>query len=401
MGPGWESHPLSAAPTGLVDHLYVHVPFCRTRCGYCDFASEPLAAHVRSGAVEAYVEAVLRELEFAGSWLSRPLATLYVGGGTPTTLPRPALLRLLAGLAALVGPNTEFTVEANPESVEPTLLDELAGVGVTRLSLGVQSFSPVLRGNLGRRTPLGAVAAAVRTVREVGWPEWSLDVVFGIPGQDTVSLEADLEAAVSAGPPHISVYDLTYTEAFAKSIERRLGQGERERAEEFADEAYAGVSESLARAGYARYEVSNYARPGHESRHNLAYWRGCDYVGLGASAVGTVGMTRWTNPRGVTAYLEGQAPDVEVLSPELRRLERVMLGLRTAEGVSDDEAAGVVHSAEVERLLALGLLERRYATLRMSPRGLDLGNAVLAAVLRSPEEISPVPGRSHSSTPRV
>ncbi len=401
MGPKRESHPLSAAPTGLVDHLYVHVPFCRTRCGYCDFVSETLAGHVRSGAVEEYVGAVLRELDVARPWLFRPLATVYVGGGTPTSLPRPALLRLLAGLAALVGPDTEFTVEANPETVDPTLLAELAGVGVTRLSLGVQSFLPVLLGNLGRRTPPGAAAAAVQAVREAGWPDWSLDLVFGTPGQDTVSLEADLEAAVSAGPPHISVYDLTYTEAFGRRVERRLGPGERERAEEFAEEAYAGVSESLARAGYARYEVSNYAWPGHESRHNLAYWRGCDYIGLGAAAVGTVGMTRWTNPRGVTAYLEGGTPDVEVLSPELRRLERVMLGLRTAAGVSDDEAAGVVHAAEVDRLAALGLLERRYATLRMSPRGLDLGNAVLAAVLRSPEEISPAPGRSHSSTPRV
>ncbi len=385
----------------MTEHLYVHVPFCRTRCGYCDFASEPLARHLRAGAVEAYVTAVLEELDLARPRLSHPLATLYVGGGTPTALPRESLLRLLAGLAPMLGSGTEFTVEANPETVDAALLADLPAAGVTRLSLGVQSFSPALLGNLGRRTPPGAAAAAVQAVREAGWREWSLDLVFGIPGQDAVALAADLEAAVSAGPPHISVYDLTYTDAFARSVERRLGVDERARAEEFAESAYAGVSERLAAAGYARYEVSNYALPGHESRHNLAYWRGCDYVGIGASAVGTVGMMRRTNPMGVAAYLAGEPVEIEVLTPEVRRLERVMLGLRTAEGVSEEEAEGVVYATEVERLEALGLLDKRCATLRLSPRGLDLGNAVLAAVLRSPDEIFPVPGRSHSSAPRV
>lgn len=385
----------------MTEHLYVHVPFCRARCGYCDFASEPLARHLRTGAVDAYVTAVLRELDLAETLLSRPLATLYIGGGTPTAVPRESLLRLLAGFAPMLGSGTEFTVEANPETVDVGLLADLAAAGVTRLSLGVQSFSPVLLENLGRRTPPGAAAAAVRAVREAGWREWSLDLVFGIPGQDAAALALDLEAAVSAGPPHISVYDLTYTEAFARSLDRRLGVDERVRAEEFAESAYAGISEALAGAGYARYEVSNYAVPGHESRHNLAYWHGCDYVGIGASAVGTVGMMRRTNPMGVAAYLGGGPPDVEVLTPELRRLERVMLGLRTAEGVSEGEAEGVVHAREVERLAALGLVEKRCATLRLSPRGLDLGNAVLAAVLRSPDEIFPVPGRSHNCVPRV
>jgi oxygen-independent coproporphyrinogen-3 oxidase len=301
----------------------------------------------------------------------------------------------------MLGSGTEFTVEANPETVDAGLLADLAAAGVTRLSLGVQSFSPTLLGNLGRRTPPGAAAAAVQAVHEVGWREWSLDLVFGIPGQHAAALAADLEAAISAGPPHISVYDLTYTAAFARSLEQRLGAGERARAEEFAESAYAGVSEVLAAAGYVRYEVSNYALLGHESRHNLAYWRGRDYVGIGASAVGTVGMMRRTNPMGVAAYLGGGQPDVEVLTPELRRLERVMLGLRTAEGVSEEEAEGVVHASEVERLAVLGLVEKRCATLRLSPRGLDLGNAVLAAVLRSPDEIFPVPGRSHNSVPRV
>lgn len=385
------------APPGPVEHVYVHVPFCRARCGYCDFPSELLARHLRSGAVGEYVAAVAAELHAAGPWLSRPLSTLYVGGGTPTALPRADLLRLLDAFAPLLGADTEFTVEANPETVDASLLSALAQAGVNRVSLGVQSFSPDLLRALGRRTPPGAAAAAVEALYGHGWREWSLDLVFGIPGEDAAALEADLAAAVAAGPPHLSVYDLTYTEAFARAVDRRLGGGARAAAEEFAEAAYAGVSERLAEAGYVRYEVSNYARPGHESRHNLAYWRGRDYVGLGAAAVGTVGMRRRTNPAGVAAYLAGGDPDVEVLTPEVRRLERVMLGLRTAEGVPLEETRGVVHEAEVERLLARGLLEERCATLRLSPRGLDLGTAVLAAVLRSPEEVLPVPGRPHSA----
>jgi len=182
------------------------------------------------------------------------------------------------------------------------------------------------------------------------------------------------------------VYDLTYTDRFARRLESQQGPDGRAAAEEFADAHYALVSDRLSVAGYRRYEVSNYALSGHESRHNLGYWRGEDYVGLGASAVSTVGGTRWTNPRSVVAYVAGEPAEVELLSPRVRLFERAMLGLRTAEGVTERGVEDVVDAAELKRFVGLGLVERRCATLRLSPRGLDLGNAVLAAVLRSPEE---------------
>ncbi len=317
--------------------------------------------------------------------MARPLETLYVGGGTPTAAPVALLIDLLETLRPFVGPRTEFTVEANPETLVESTLDAFRGGGVTRVSLGVQSFSPEALRSLGRRVAPGAAERAVELLRLGDWHEWSIDLVFGIPGQDLAAFEADLSAAMAVEAPHISVYDLSYTDEYARRLERRRGPGARREAEALAEEHYPRVSEILAEAGYQRYEVSSYCRPGHESRHNQAYWRGADYLGWGASAVSTLGMRRWANPAGVAAYLACEPPEEEHLTPAIKRYERVMLGLRTAAGVPWSLAEKAVDHEAVERLMELGLLEKRCATLLPSPRGLDLGTAVLAAVLRSPE----------------
>ena len=363
----------------------MHLPFCRTRCAYCDFASETIGPHLRSGALDSYVKALRRELALLEPLLERPLDTVYVGGGTPTALPPRLLDELLTDLDRLVGSGSEFTVEANPESLNDDTLGLFRLHRVTRISVGVQSFLRSGLVALGRRTPPGAAAGALAAIARNGWDEWSLDLVFGIPGQDLSALEDDLAAAVAARPPHISVYDLTYTDRFARRLESVQGPPARAAAEEFADAHYATVTDRLCSAGYRRYEVSNYALSDHESRHNLGYWRGEDYVGLGTAAVSTVGNTRWTQPRSVAAYLAGEPAEVEFLPPAVRRFERVMLGLRMSEGVSEEVLAGVVDEEELARCVELGLVERGCATIRLSPRGLDLGNAVLAAILRSPE----------------
>ncbi len=375
----------SSAASHRARHLYVHLPFCRTRCAYCDFASETIGPHLRSGALDSYVKALRRELALLEPLLERPLDTVYVGGGTPTALPPRLLDELLTDLDRLVGSDSEFTVEANPESLNDDTLGLFRLHRVTRISVGVQSFLPSGLAALGRRTPPGAAAGALAAIARNGWDEWSLDLVFGIPGQDLSALEDDLAAAVAARPPHISVYDLTYTDRFARRLESVQGPPARAAAEEFADAHYATVTDRLCAAGYRRYEVSNYALTGHESRHNLGYWRGEDYVGLGTAAVSTVGDTRWTQPRSVAAYLAGEPAEVEFLGPAVRRFERVMLGLRTADGISEEVLAGVVDEEELARCVELGLVEKGCATIRLSPRGLDLGNAVLAAILRSPE----------------
>ncbi len=362
-------------------HLYVHLPFCRRRCAYCDFASEPLAAHQASGRVEPYLSRVREEIEAAGEILAPALETIYLGGGTPTALPRELLLPFVGVLAERLAPGGEFTVEANPETVDRLLLEELRAAGVNRLSLGIQSFSEELRCTLGRQVPQEAVNDAIETVTEVGWREWSLDLVYGIPGASLDDLLSDVERALSCGPAHISLYDLTYTDSFAARLRRRSGPQTRELAESAAEEHYAQVVDRLEEAGYRRYEVSNFALAGHESRHNQAYWRLEDYMGVGAAAVSTVGLRRWTNPRRVRAYLEARSPEAETLDERTKMIERAMLGLRTREGVLMAEVGLVLDEDGLARMREAGFAQVEEGYLRLGRRGLDLGNSVIADLL--------------------
>lgn len=414
-----------------IKHLYVHIPFCQSRCAYCDFASEPVAPHARAGRVEGYLEALRAELAThiaadrgaraatdratrAGAPPAGPVETIYMGGGTPTALPREALVMLVRELAALqpcarTGTQVagspaeagaasraaagaqqplrpEFTIEANPGTVDAPLLERLAGAGVTRLSLGVQSFAPALRATLGRRVAQEGIEAALAAIAETDWQEWNLDLLFGIPGQTWREAAVDLDAAVAARPAHVSLYDLTYTAAFQTHVEATLGAQARLAAAAFVERHYADAVARLEKADYLRYEVSNFALPGHECRHNQAYWRGEDYLGIGAAAVSTAGGERRTNPRSVKEYLVGHPPGIEVLSPTTRLWEKAMLGLRTSEGVEEAAVLPVLDKEARDRLLTQGCLERRCGKLRLNPGFLDVSNAVISALLASPEE---------------
>lgn len=367
-------------------HLYVHVPFCRSRCAYCDFASEPLAPHARAGRVATYVGALRAELERESPCLGLPLETAYLGGGTPTALPPDLLFPLVQSVARLVGPGGEFTVETTPNTADERTLTGLREAGATRLSLGVQSFAPALRRALGRRCTETELDQAFAAVRDSGFEEWNLDLIFGIPSQSWEQAQADLRAAVAMHPTHISLYDLTYTAHYAARVATKSGPAARDEAAAFAEEHYADATALLESAGYRRYEVSNYALPGHECRHNLAYWRGEDYLGIGAAAVSTLGLVRRTNPGTVAGYLAGDRPEIESLTADIRLFERAMLGLRTTEGVREKEVASILDQAALGRLIDQGFVRRAYATLSLSPDGLDLSNAILAAILRLPGE---------------
>lgn len=405
-------------------HLYVHIPFCRSRCGYCDFVSEPVGPHARAGRVERYLDALRVELadrvagssDLAGvpgaSGVARAAGvpgarvpgtttagpdqrdprldifeTIYVGGGTPTVLPEDGLVTLVRELSGFLGgPRAELTVEANPGTIDCRLLERLARAGATRLSLGVQSFAPALRAALGRRVAQKEIEDALGAIAETGWCEWNIDLVFGIPGQTWDDAVADLETVVAAGPSHISLYDLAYTAAFSAHVDMTRGTGAGPAAVVWAEEHYAGAVARLEGAGYGRYEVSNFALPGHECRHNQAYWRGEDYLGIGAAAVSTAGGERWTNPRSVEDYLAGSAARIEVLSPRTRLWEKAMLGLRTSEGVDETEVMPVLTASARDRLLSQGCLERHCGKLRLNPGFLDISNAVISALLVSPEE---------------
>ncbi|GAB4246215.1 MAG: radical SAM family heme chaperone HemW [Thermoleophilia bacterium] len=343
-----------------------------------------LAAARRRGLVDAYFDRLAHELEERRPVLGARLATVYVGGGTPTVVPLGVLRPLVAELAERLEPGGEFTIEANPGGLEEDLLESIAEAGVTRISLGVQSFDPRLRENLGRDVSQEAVEGAVQRLAaaRAGLFSWNLDLVFGIPGQDLESAVDDLKAAVASGAPHVSLYDLSYTGAYAARVARILGPEAKARAEEFAEEFYSVAVDLLEAAGLRRYEVSNFARPGHESRHNYAYWRGADYVGLGAAAVSTVGFERRSNPASVQAYVRGRPPQLEPLTSAVRLFEKAMLGLRTAEGVDAREVGGVIDWTAVDVLVRRGMAERCCGKLRLTRRGLDLSNAVLASILK-------------------
>jgi putative oxygen-independent coproporphyrinogen III oxidase len=372
---------------GGVRHLYVHLPFCVHRCGYCDFVT--LVG--RSAEHGRYVDALLAELELEGDALAPRLETIFLGGGTPTFTVASELARLLAALPAA----DEVTVEANPETVTLELARLLREHAVTRVSVGAQSFRPHLLAILERRASADAVRAAVYALRDAEFDNVSLDLLYGIPGQSAADLERDLSDALALEPEHLSCYELEakpgtrFTHTYGNELARQA---------EAMEDYFERVVARLTGAGYRWYETANFCvhperADGRDlrARHNLAYWRGRDYLGIGIGAVSTVRGRRWrTTPR-LAPYLaaldRGQAPprELEPLSWPVRRRERVLLGLRLDEPLALRGLGDAVDSAALERLERLGLAERRRSdggeTLALTPRGRFLGGGVTAELL--------------------
>jgi oxygen-independent coproporphyrinogen III oxidase len=366
-------------------HLYVHLPFCAARCGYCDFVT----VVGRRGQHGAYVDALLGELALERSLLAPRLESVFLGGGTPTFTEPRSLERLLCALP----PAEEVTVEANPETVTPTLARLLRDCGVTRVSLGAQSFQPRLLEVLERRAGPDDVRQAVYALRDVGFDNISLDLIYGIPGQSSADLDADLSEALALGPEHLSCYELEakpgtrFTHAHGAELTRQADAME---------SYFERVVARMTASGYRWYETANFCRlpvaaDGRDlrSRHNLAYWRGRDYLGLGIGAVSTIDGRRWrTTPR-LGLYLAalgaGKRPsrEVEVLTAPVRCSERVLLGLRLDEPLPLDGLRKAVDADAVERLERLGLVERGRSgeELALTRRGRFLGGGVAAELL--------------------
>ena len=372
---------------GGVRHLYVHLPFCAHRCGYCDFVT--LVG--RPGEHGRYVDALLAELELERPALAPRFETIFLGGGTPTFTVASELVRLLAALPAA----DELTVEANPETLTPKLARLLREHGVTRISVGAQSFRPHLLARLERHASPDAVRTAVYALRDVGFDNVSLDLLYGIPGQSAADLERDLSDALALEPEHLSCYELEakpgtrFTHTFGNELARQA---------EAMEDYFERVVARLTGAGYRWYETANFCmRPEHaggrdlRARHNLAYWRGRDYLGIGIGAVSTVRGRRWrTTPR-LAAYVaalgRAEVPprELEPLSAAVQRRERVLLGLRLDEPLAVGGLGDALDPAAVERLQELGLADRRDgdggATLALTPRGRFLGGGVTAELL--------------------
>jgi oxygen-independent coproporphyrinogen III oxidase len=358
-----------------VRHLYVHLPFCASRCGYCDFVTL-----VGGEAHGRYVDALLCELELERDLLAGEIETVFLGGGTPTFTQPSELQRLLKALPRA----DEITVEANPETVTPELAVLLRTAAVTRVSLGAQSFQPHLLEVLERRALPEDVRQAFYHFRDAGFDNISLDLIYGIPGQKPSDLSRDLEEALALGPEHLSCYELEakpgtrFTHAHGRELEKQS---------EAMEGYFELVVDTLTAAGYRWYETANFCRGGRRAGHNLAYWLGRDYLGLGIGAVSTVGGLRWRNapalPRYLAALNGGERPprELETLPEATRVQERLMLGLRLDEALPFAEVEAAVDSRALARLEGLELIERRGGALVLTHRGRFLGGGVTAELL--------------------
>jgi oxygen-independent coproporphyrinogen III oxidase len=363
----------------VTGHLYVHLPFCAHRCGYCDFVT----VVGRTSQHEAYVDALLAELELERQALLPELETVFLGGGTPTFTEPAALERLLVQLP----PAEELTVEANPETVSLELAHMLRRAGVNRVSLGVQSFRPHLLEVLERVVQPDTVRRAFSLLRDAGFDNISFDLIYGIPGQSSFDLEADLEDALELGPEHLSCYEL---EAKPGTRFIHAHGAELERQSDAMESYFELVVGRLLAAGYRWYETANFCRQEARdlrSRHNLAYWLGRDYLGLGIGAFSTIAGRRWRNTPRLAAYLAdlaaGRPParEIEPLSLDVRRRERIMLGLRLDEPLAVGDLRDALDEDALGRLERLGLVDNDGATLALTARGRMLGGGVTADLL--------------------
>ncbi|MEU4114015.1 radical SAM family heme chaperone HemW [Kitasatospora sp. NPDC028055] len=360
------------ALTGLGDRpfgFYLHVPYCASRCGYCDFNTYTATELRSSGAVasqETYADNVVAEIRLARRVLGDvdlPVQTVFLGGGTPTLLPARDLVKMLAALREEFGlaPGAEVTTEANPESVDPAYLAELREGGYNRISFGMQSARPHVLRLLDRHHTPGRPEACVAEARAAGFDHVNLDLIYGTPGESDDDWRASLDAAIGAGPDHVSAYSLIVEDG--TKLAARVKRGELPMIDDDVHaDRYLIAEQALSAAGYSWYEVSNWATtPEGRCRHNELYWTGADWWGAGPGAHSHVGGVRWWNAKHPAAYAqalaEGRTPALgrEVLSEEDRRVERILLELRLADGIPLDLLAEAGRRAAA-KALADGLL---------------------------------------------
>ncbi len=369
--------------------LYIHIPFCFHKCHYCDFYSL-VDTQDRQ---QAFTQKLIRELQALAPFAS-PLRTIFVGGGTPTLLAPGLWERLLATLQTSFhfDPDLEFTVEANPE----TVTDEIAGVllagGVNRVSMGAQSFHAGHLKTLERWHDPASVPRAVDILRRRGLGRLNVDLIFGIPGQSLADHASDLQAAIALETEHISCYDLTYEPATALTARRDAGKID-PIDEDLEAAMFTATRATLARAGLAAYEISNFAKPGAECRHNLVYWRNGDWLAAGPSASGHIRGWRWKNVPHLARYLEHEdalplVQDVEAPDPNRALVETLMMGLRLAEGIAQPRIEALAREAsgnawpglqhQAGELEVVGVLETGGLRWRLTERGVLQADSVIA-----------------------
>jgi oxygen-independent coproporphyrinogen III oxidase len=377
--------------------LYLHIPFCHTRCHYCDFNTYAGLLPLR----EPYVRALLHEIALMGEFAGRPdgkarrSRTLFFGGGTPSLLSVKQITSLLEACRAsfVVDEGAEITLEANPGTLTETQLAGLREAGINRLSMGAQSFDAELLKTLGRIHSPQEITQAVHYARAAGFTSINLDFMFGLPGQTMQHWRETLDRALDLHPEHLSLYSLIIEEGtpfYTWVDEGRITPGD----EDLCADMYEYADERLEAAGYQNYEISNWSLPGHQSRHNLTYWHNLPYLGMGAGAYSFFGQRRFSNERDPQAYIRqlkaGQRPEVESETVESTQemSETAFLALRTAQGLHlptfEQRFAKPFTSFVGDRLHIVeeaGLLEYDGEWLRLSKRGRLLGNEVFMRLL--------------------
>jgi oxygen-independent coproporphyrinogen III oxidase len=364
-----------------IRHIYVHIPFCARICPYCAFYKDLLDR----SQTRRFCEALLQDLDQQYATFALSPKTIYFGGGTPTALTTSQLEFLLGGFHRRLDPSSlaECTIEANPGSVSARKAALLRKLGMTRVSLGVQSWDDELLKVLGREHNSHQAEESFHILRTAGFANISVDLMFGLPGQTIEQWKFTLEKTIALQPGHISAYCLTYeqdTEFFMRHARGELRQNTD------ADAAFFEMAMSiLEEAGYEQYEISNYARPGFKSVHNQAYWLGKDFLGVGPSAFSTVGMQRWQNVCDYRGYadrvLSGRSPRgfSENLTNEMKRLERIALSLRMREGIAGSELKHF--GRETEELISLGLLRKSNGNFLLTRKGRNLADSIAEAFL--------------------
>jgi oxygen-independent coproporphyrinogen-3 oxidase len=362
--------------------IYVHIPWCRVQCPYCAF-------HVVSDGTEPpadlFVECALQEIERRRADYPGSAATLYLGGGTPSRLPSSAITRLIA--AAPLGKDAEITVEANPEDVTERWCEDIIDAGVTRVSLGVQSLQTHVSRRLGRGHTSRVAQTAIQRIRHAPLTSWSVDLIFGVPGQSLEDLERDLDALLMFEPPHLSAYGLTIEPGtrFANAVRRkRMTPVEDDdwRAQ------YDRLVSALQSAGLERYEVSNFARPGHESRHNRSHWQDTPYMGVGPSAHGLrPDGARYINEANTTRYLQQRGPTETIEFPSVWQaaVDYLTSSIRTREGVDLDYLSRrhghAPHAAVLDALIQQQWIMRDPQRLWLTDQGVPLADAIASRLV--------------------
>lgn len=358
----------------MIEHLYIHIPFCPNICPYCAFYKES-AGRER---VESFLDALLLE---SRRWSPRLRPrTIFFGGGTPSALSIPQFEKLLGGLRDQLDLSAlaEWTIEMNPATVAADKASLLRDFGINRVSMGVQSWDDAVLKSLGRTHDADKAEESFQILRAAGFGNLSIDLIFGVPGQSLDSWRQSLERSLRLAPEHLSAYGLTYEED--TEFFRKLGRGEMSPDEGLEADQFELTSALLGAAGYLQYEVSNYSLPGRHSLHNSAYWSGKDYLGLGPSAFSTVGTRRWRNIRETGIYSEttmggSTAVDFEEeVTETLKRSERAAFGMRTLEGLRLGDA--LPWENELSALEREGLVARTHDRWLLTPRGRLLADSV-------------------------